>query len=319
MDDPNITMEEYIRIEEEKARKHRKVFNWETAKYGRIWYDEDIHDLRSIENEFPAITFNDSLKSDMDLPPRDQRNQYLRYEGLQYTNVDIADFKMRLAYDIIEVGCSMEHGDAEESEYGEAILNLDTLGALQFQLGRSRRCLSWRQFIITLRLHTGEEIESLGFARYWAESARQIIDKGDLRDYRIGISSVRDFLGIALSYTVIRDPILRLCHMLIACSIAERSQAPEKVTMTNLFYLRGMDVGSVNVPNLLARYLRLFATGRKSEALISRGQFILMIHGLVAMGPERQLDVFVGAHRATKDSPAIDEDMPQAMPPSART
>ncbi|GJV25046.1 hypothetical protein Tco_1377741 [Tanacetum coccineum] len=63
MDDPNITMEEYIRIEEEKARKHRKVFNWETAKYGRIWYDEDIHDLRSIENEFPAITFNDSLKS----------------------------------------------------------------------------------------------------------------------------------------------------------------------------------------------------------------------------------------------------------------
>ncbi|GKC46650.1 hypothetical protein Tco_1064372, partial [Tanacetum coccineum] len=63
MDDPNITMEEYIRLEEEKARKHGKVFNWETAKYGRIWYDEDVHDLRSIENEFPAIAFNDSLKS----------------------------------------------------------------------------------------------------------------------------------------------------------------------------------------------------------------------------------------------------------------
>nr|GEV14661.1 hypothetical protein [Tanacetum cinerariifolium] len=40
-----------------------KVFNWKTAKYGRIWYDEDIHDLRSIENEFLAIAFNDSLKS----------------------------------------------------------------------------------------------------------------------------------------------------------------------------------------------------------------------------------------------------------------
>ncbi|GKD47427.1 hypothetical protein Tco_1272072 [Tanacetum coccineum] len=36
MDDPNITMEEYIRLEEEKAQKHGKVFNWETAKYGRI-------------------------------------------------------------------------------------------------------------------------------------------------------------------------------------------------------------------------------------------------------------------------------------------
>ncbi|GJW51944.1 putative reverse transcriptase domain-containing protein [Tanacetum coccineum] len=50
----------YIRLEEEKARKRRKTFNWETAKYGRIWYDEDVHDLRSFENKFSAIAFNDS-------------------------------------------------------------------------------------------------------------------------------------------------------------------------------------------------------------------------------------------------------------------
>ncbi|GKB90018.1 hypothetical protein Tco_0962290, partial [Tanacetum coccineum] len=36
MDDPNITMEEYIRLEEENARRRGKVFNWETAKYGKI-------------------------------------------------------------------------------------------------------------------------------------------------------------------------------------------------------------------------------------------------------------------------------------------
>ncbi|GKB95817.1 hypothetical protein Tco_0981954, partial [Tanacetum coccineum] len=64
MDDPNITMEEYIKLEEEKASKREKVFNWETAKYGRIWYDEDVYDLRSVENIFPAIVFNDSLTSD---------------------------------------------------------------------------------------------------------------------------------------------------------------------------------------------------------------------------------------------------------------
>ncbi|GKB60025.1 hypothetical protein Tco_0916211, partial [Tanacetum coccineum] len=63
MDDPNITMEEYIRLEEEKARRRGKVFNWETAKYGKIWYDEDVHDLRSVETKFPAIVFNDNLKS----------------------------------------------------------------------------------------------------------------------------------------------------------------------------------------------------------------------------------------------------------------
>ncbi|GKA14301.1 hypothetical protein Tco_0693947 [Tanacetum coccineum] len=63
MDDPNITMEEYIRLEEEKAQKCRKVFNWETAKYVKIWYDEDVHDLRSVETKFPTIVFNDNFKS----------------------------------------------------------------------------------------------------------------------------------------------------------------------------------------------------------------------------------------------------------------
>ncbi|GKF03540.1 hypothetical protein Tco_0030463, partial [Tanacetum coccineum] len=67
MDDPNITMEEYIRLEEEKARKCGKVFNWETAKYGKILYDEDIHDFRSVETEFPAITFNDGVSSEKTL------------------------------------------------------------------------------------------------------------------------------------------------------------------------------------------------------------------------------------------------------------
>ncbi|GKE14088.1 hypothetical protein Tco_1421665, partial [Tanacetum coccineum] len=42
MDDPNINMEEYIRLEEEKARKCGKV---------------------SVETEFPAIVFNDNLTS----------------------------------------------------------------------------------------------------------------------------------------------------------------------------------------------------------------------------------------------------------------
>ncbi|GJY45806.1 hypothetical protein Tco_0434869 [Tanacetum coccineum] len=63
INDPNITMEEYIRLEEEKAQKRGKVFNWETAKYGKIWYDENIHDLRSVETEFPAIAFTNEVSS----------------------------------------------------------------------------------------------------------------------------------------------------------------------------------------------------------------------------------------------------------------
>ncbi|GJR09277.1 hypothetical protein Tco_0791929 [Tanacetum coccineum] len=61
MDDPNINMEEYIMLEEEKAQKRGKVYNWETATYGKIWYDEDVLEPKSVETKFPAIVFNDCL------------------------------------------------------------------------------------------------------------------------------------------------------------------------------------------------------------------------------------------------------------------
>ncbi|GJZ39585.1 hypothetical protein Tco_0586148 [Tanacetum coccineum] len=67
MDNPNITIEEYIRLDEEKARRRGKVYNWETDKYGKIWDNEDVHDLGSVENEFPAIVFNDTLTSEATL------------------------------------------------------------------------------------------------------------------------------------------------------------------------------------------------------------------------------------------------------------
>ncbi|GKD21262.1 hypothetical protein Tco_1222965 [Tanacetum coccineum] len=60
-------MEEYIRLKEEKARRRGKVYNWETATYGKIWYDEDVHNLRYVETEFPAIVFNYSLTSEVTL------------------------------------------------------------------------------------------------------------------------------------------------------------------------------------------------------------------------------------------------------------
>nr|GEZ25535.1 hypothetical protein [Tanacetum cinerariifolium] len=65
--------------------------------------------------------------------------------------------------------------------------------------------------------------------------------------------------------STIRDLMLRLCHRLIACNIVGRSQAPEKVTVTDLFYLTGMDVDL-----------------RRAWAW-------------VALGPERQLDDVAGA------------------------
>ncbi|GJU33055.1 hypothetical protein Tco_1176644 [Tanacetum coccineum] len=50
-----------------KSRRRGKVYNSEIATYGKIWDNEDVHDLGSVENEFPAIVFNDTLTSETTL------------------------------------------------------------------------------------------------------------------------------------------------------------------------------------------------------------------------------------------------------------
>ncbi|GJY48384.1 hypothetical protein Tco_0438340, partial [Tanacetum coccineum] len=76
MDDPDITMKEYIRLEEEKAHRLGQVYNWETATYGKIWYDEDVHYLRSFEKEFTTIVYNDALTSELKISS-DFDNEFL--------------------------------------------------------------------------------------------------------------------------------------------------------------------------------------------------------------------------------------------------
>ncbi|GJV81420.1 hypothetical protein Tco_1517290 [Tanacetum coccineum] len=469
MDDPNITLEEYIRLEEEKTRKCEKVFNWETAKYGKIWNDDDIHDLRSVETEFPAIAFNDGVSSktlsceptlsslndeidfrisfddsddedytvifkknsfsykkistnDLKTDSKNDNNKVIpslpspkpaiscfddldffkdfenEFPAIVYNDalksksdlltepilnpqhVDEFDLKNKtplseydeekqnvlyfndlFPFNVIHPddlksdedndnneidgiqslkGSEITHGSNvlyetshdkinKTSRTGSFVINLNVniviwnyyangmlfylimnlyvaFGVLfdpkRYYKDGNCAIMLQRPRGTPFRFHIADQYGvfdfggfpdlmaeglsgrmimehrdaqgTVGFGAYWADSARQIPDKRDLRDYWIGISSTGDFLGTTPSYTAIRDHILRLCHRLIACSIAGRSQAPEKVTVMDLLYLRGMDVGSVNVPYLLARYLRLFAAGRKSGAHIFGGQFV---------------------------------------------
>ncbi|GJY08956.1 hypothetical protein Tco_0377141 [Tanacetum coccineum] len=91
MVDPNITMEEYIRLEEEKAHRRGKVYNWETATYEyrltiptktdndkvnmpslpspepTVSCFDDLDFFNDFENEFPAIVYNDAQTSKSDL------------------------------------------------------------------------------------------------------------------------------------------------------------------------------------------------------------------------------------------------------------
>ncbi|GJZ74504.1 hypothetical protein Tco_0638969 [Tanacetum coccineum] len=65
MDDPNITMEEYIRLKEEKARKCGKVFNWETAKISFDDSDDEDYTVFFDKNSFSyKIVSTNDLKTD---------------------------------------------------------------------------------------------------------------------------------------------------------------------------------------------------------------------------------------------------------------
>ncbi|GJT40220.1 retrovirus-related pol polyprotein from transposon TNT 1-94 [Tanacetum coccineum] len=250
MDDSNITMEDYIRLEEEKARKRGKVFKWETTKYGKIWYDEDIHDLRSVETKFLAIAFNDeaSSKTLSSEPTVSSLNDEIDFR-ISFDDSDDEDYTIWLFHhvirgtstlDLMAEGLSarmlIEHKDARGVSLftSRAWRRVFDIREPLFQLGGARHCLSWRQFIIALGLHTAEEMQTVGFR---------------------------------------------------------------------------MDVDSVNVPYLLARHLRLFVAGRKSGALISRGQFIYEqiddTWAWEAIGPERESDDAAGAPEAAEDAPVV--------------
>ncbi|GKC52644.1 hypothetical protein Tco_1075389, partial [Tanacetum coccineum] len=258
-------------------------------------YDEEEQNILYFNDIFPFnIIRPDDLKLGKDkndndvaiihsskdmapLPPREQRHPLLRYQGLEYTNEDIVDFEERMR---------MEHRD----DVGVVVFTSRAWGRLFDTRGPLVRELIL-EFLNMLRF--GEDYI---LRRRWSPMF------------------LLDFLGPPPSYTLIRDPVLRLFHQMMAYSIARRSQAPEKVTVTDLFYLRGLDVGSVNIPYLLARYLRRFAIGRKSGAHISGGQFVArlaehfglltaeILGGLTVIAPELSI-----IDMAELDTPAIDE------------
>ncbi|GKC83050.1 hypothetical protein Tco_1138767 [Tanacetum coccineum] len=206
MDDPNITMEKYIRLKEEKAQRQGQTFDWQTARKALF----TSHAWRRLFEVTEPLVIEFMLEF--------------------FSTCRITDTKMGL--DVADTLCS----------------------------------------------------------------ERMILDKGDLRYYWMEISSDRDFLGPAPSYVHIRDPLRRLYHRMIACSIFGRGQEAKKVTRVDLFNLRTMDRGTANVPYLLSKYLFRHAEGRKNGAWLSGGHFIgqLAAHfGLVGDQGLRGLSVVV--------------------------
>ncbi|GKD72287.1 hypothetical protein Tco_1330569 [Tanacetum coccineum] len=84
MDDPNITMEEYISLEEEKARRRGKVYNWKTATYA-FSCEPTVSSFSNDEIDF-KISFDES--DDEDYTIICDKNSF------SYKMISVNNFKM---------------------------------------------------------------------------------------------------------------------------------------------------------------------------------------------------------------------------------
>ncbi|GJU47629.1 retrovirus-related pol polyprotein from transposon TNT 1-94 [Tanacetum coccineum] len=70
IDNPNITIEEFIRLQEEKSLSRGETFNWQTATYDKMEYCEDEdYCFTNFELEFPAIVLDDTSREALSWEP----------------------------------------------------------------------------------------------------------------------------------------------------------------------------------------------------------------------------------------------------------
>ncbi|GKA81123.1 hypothetical protein Tco_0787815 [Tanacetum coccineum] len=183
-------------------------------------------------------------------------------------------------------------------------MGLDVADKLCFQLGGVRRRMTWRQFILALGLHTEQEMAEAG-----------------------------DFLGPTPSYVLIRDPVRRLCHKMIAYSISGRGQTPEKYLFRHAERRKsGARLSGGHFIRCLAMHFGLVSNeGLRGLQIVTRELLLIDLHELgklnicsrfgdtwawVAQGPERQQAAAAGAHEADEAGPAADEDAQEIPTPS---
>ncbi|GJT64389.1 hypothetical protein Tco_1015869 [Tanacetum coccineum] len=342
MDDPNITMEEYIRLEEEKARRYGRTFNWQTATFRKVknYEDEDDHPIdfetkfpaivfdntltaiqskptvysgndkplspnpaveyfddldyfKDLENEFPAIVYNDGLtsKSDFRIKP------LINFECID--KINLIDETSLFEYDeeiILRFNDLFNdiHFDDLKSEKDDDDNDIDMAPLpaadqrhpwLRYQIKEHTKGIrhSYEQRLETIWSRPVNRVYVLDFEGLTAE-----IRAFSLRIYSGEEDDLEEvYLGIGVTHGAGDG----------------RGWAPEKVTGIDLFYLRSIDRGTINVPHLLTQYLFRHAKGRKSEARLSGGHFIrrLAMHfELVSDDGLRGLQV------VTRELPLID-------------
>ncbi|GJT81655.1 retrovirus-related pol polyprotein from transposon TNT 1-94 [Tanacetum coccineum] len=188
MDDSNITMEEYIKLEEEKAQRHGRTFNclkmdsenennkvnMSSSPGPTISHSDDLDFFKDFENEFSAITYNDDLTSKLTEPSDidDDEINVTQSSERNAINIDTkgSDKPMKMCHDMAPLP-SRDHRHPW-LRMSDTKMGLDVADTLCFQLGGVRRRMTRRQFILALGLHTDEEMAEAGNAEGRTSGAR---------------------------------------------------------------------------------------------------------------------------------------------------
>ncbi|GJR69307.1 uncharacterized mitochondrial protein-like protein [Tanacetum coccineum] len=149
------------------------------------------------------------------LPRREQRHPFFRYQGLEYSNRDIANFEERLG--------RIHDRDTHRVH----VLNFKGMLELMRDVFYAR----------ILMEHRDDDGVMVFTSQAWGRvfETRGPLVRELILEFLAGLDLERCCLVWILltlssfSRTLIRDPVLRLCHRMIAHSIAGRSQTPEKV------------------------------------------------------------------------------------------
>ncbi|GJV21892.1 hypothetical protein Tco_1370912 [Tanacetum coccineum] len=323
MDDPNITMEEYIRLEEEKAQRQGQTFNWQTATYGKIEYCENEDDsFTNLKTNYPAIVFDDTSDAALSCEPKvspldnneiDFNISFYESEDEDYMVIfDVNSFSCKIIYvDNLKTNSEEENdkvnmpsslspkpmfGYIDDLDFFKDFENEFPTIAYNDLKSKSdppiepsiievgvRRRMTWRRFILALGLHSEEEMAEAG-------------------------DTYEEYTALIL--------------MLLVVFLVERRGGEEWLIgyRSLLFEEHGPD-GTANVSNLLATIFVIdMLEGRKSDARLSGvtlfGSAVsnfawLVMRGL--RGPERQQVAADGAPGAAEEAHAADEGA-QAVP-----
>ncbi|GJW94738.1 hypothetical protein Tco_0174410 [Tanacetum coccineum] len=331
MDDPNITMEEYIRLEEEKAYRRGKVFNWETAKYGKIWYDEDVHDLRSIETEFPAIVFNNNVTSNETLscePTVSSHNDKINFR-ISFDESDDEDYtvvfdKNSFSYKIFSTNDLKTDSENDNEKVNKPLFpppeptvscfdDFDFFKDFEneFPAIVYNDALTSKSDFLTEPTVSPQHIDEFNLKDETSlsecdEEEQNVLYFNDLFPFNIihpdDLKSEKDNDDNKINI------IQSLGGNEITQSLAFRSTLSGIIRMTSIQECCGGQDMALPPHNLRNQYLRMLMEHMDAQGIDDTWAW-------VAMGPERQPDAAAGAPGVAQDAPAVDEGVQAVLAP----